>query len=179
MRPLPWAPRPFGDEAFGSWIGRLAGRYRMSTVLLNANLELGLQFDGPLCWLLPSAAGEESIARLSRLARLDKAHIPTPAPYDSDNPSNRALYCRRCVFLNPAEVESPYWHHVWLAPGAAVCEIHRLPLAALKGGLVRRSHNLPHLIKHVGRQELERRQLTRADGRKSRIGMIFEPIGAI
>jgi hypothetical protein len=43
MRPLPWAPRPFGDEAFGSWLGRLAGRYRMSVVLLNATLDLGLQ----------------------------------------------------------------------------------------------------------------------------------------
>lgn len=179
MRPLPWAPRPFGDEAFGSWIGRLAGRYRMSAVLLNTNLGLGLQFDGPLRWLLPSAAGAESIARLSRLARLDEAHIPAPAPYDSDNPAQRALYCRRCVFLNPAEVESPYWHQVWLVPGAAVCEIHRLPLATLKGRLVRRSHNLTHLLKHVGRQELESRGSTGADGPKSRIGTIFEPIGTI
>lgn len=172
MRPLPWAPRPFADEAFGSWIGRLAGRYRMSVVLLNANLELGLQFDGPLRWLLPSTAGVESIARLSRLARLDEAHIPRPAPYDPDNSSQCALYCRRCVFLNPAEVESPYWHHVWLTPGATVCEIHGLPLATLKGALVRRSQNLPHLIKGVGRQELERRELARAEGRKSRIGTI-------
>ena len=158
MRPLPWAPRPFGDEAFGSWIGRLAGRYRMSAALLNASLELGLEFDGPLRWLLPSAAGEESIARLSKLTRMDEANLPTPSPYDASNPARSALYCRHCVFLNPAEVESPYWHQVWLAPGAAVCQIHRLSLATLKGGVVRRSHNLPHLLKHVGRQELQRRK---------------------
>jgi hypothetical protein len=83
------------------------------------------------------------------------------------------------VFLNPAEVESPYWHQAWLALGAAICVTHRLPLATLKGGLVRRSHNLPDLLKRVGRQELERRELARADGRKSRIGTICEPIGTI
>ena len=179
MRPLPWAPRPFRDEAFGSWIGRLAGRYRMSVVLLNANLELGLQFDGPLRWLLPSAAGAESIARLSKLTRLGEARIPTLASYDPDDPSQCALYCPRCVFLNHAEVESPYWREAWLTPGAAVCKTHRLPLATLKGRLVRRSHNLPHLLKHVGRQERDRREFACAEGRKSRIGTIFEPIGTI
>jgi hypothetical protein len=91
----------------------------------------------------------------------------TPAPYDPDNPSQCALYCPRCVFLNPAEVESPYWHQAWLAPGAAVCETHRLPLVTLKGELVRRSHNLPHLLKRVGRQELDRRELARAEGEKA------------
>jgi hypothetical protein len=164
MRPLPWAPRPFRDEAFGSWIGRLAGRYRMSVVLLNADFDLQLRFDGPLHWLFPSTAGAESMARLSGLTRLGEVHIPPPAPYDSDKPSRSAPYCRRCVFLNPEEVESPYWHRVWLAPGAAYCEIHRLPLATLKGELVRRSHNLPHLLKRVGRQELERRELAGDEG---------------
>ncbi len=29
-RPWPYAPRPFQDEAFGSWFGRIASRYRMT-----------------------------------------------------------------------------------------------------------------------------------------------------
>lgn len=133
----------------------------MSVMLLNSNLDLGLRLDGPLCWLLPAAAGPETVARLARLTRLDEAYIPRPAPYDPDNPSRTALYCHRCVFLNPEEVESPYWHAVWLAQGAELCEIHRLPLATLKGRLVRTSNNLPQLLKRVGRQELERRVLAR------------------
>ena len=28
-QPWPVAPRPFDDEAFGSWLGRLASRYRI------------------------------------------------------------------------------------------------------------------------------------------------------
>ena len=30
IRPLPVAPRPFGAEVLGGWIGRLASRYRMT-----------------------------------------------------------------------------------------------------------------------------------------------------
>jgi hypothetical protein len=40
----------------------------------------------------------------------------------------------------------------WLAPGAALCEIHRLPLTTLKAWLVRKSNNLPKLLKRVERQ---------------------------
>ncbi len=100
-------------------------------------------------------------------------------PVRQRQPFKERLYCPRCVFLNPGEVESPYWHEGWLMSGAMVCQIHRLPLAALKGGFVRRTHNLPHLLKHIGRRELERRELNRTNGRNGRIGTICEPIGTI
>ncbi len=34
--PVPWplAPRPFDEEAFGSWLGRVAAKYRISVAAL-------------------------------------------------------------------------------------------------------------------------------------------------
>lgn len=62
-----------------------------------------------------------------------------------------------------------------VVPGVAVCEIHRLTLMTLKGGLVRRSHNLPHCSSLSGGI----RELARAEAREIRIGTIPEPIGTI
>ena len=161
MRPLPWAPRPFQGEAFGSWIGRLAGRYRVRVLQLNSDLDLGVKTEGPLFWLLPSSIRVDTIERLARLTRLDEASIPAPTPYDSDRPTRHALYCSRCVFLNHAEVESPYWQETCLTPRDSACLVHRVPLATLRSRLVRESHNMLGLLKKVGRQELERRELER------------------
>ena len=133
----------------------------MRVLQLNSDLDLGLKTEGPLSWLLPSSLRADTIERLARLTRLDEARIPAPTPYDSDHPARYALYCNRCVFLNHAEVESPYWQETWLTRGDSACEIHRLPLATLRGRLVRESHNMLGLLKKVGRQELERRELER------------------
>jgi hypothetical protein len=107
-----------------------------------------------------SSLRADTIQPLARLTDWTSAH-PAPTPYASTTAF--ALYCSRCVFLNHAEVESPYWQETWLTPGDSACEIHRLPLATLRGRLVRESHNMPGLLKKVGRQELERRELARRE----------------
>ena len=119
----------------------------MRVLQLNSDLDLGLKTEGPLSWLLPSGLRADTIERLARLTRLDEARIPAPTPYDSDQPTRYALYCRRCVFLNHAEVESPYWQETWLTARDSACEIHRLPLATLRARLVRESHNMLGLLK--------------------------------
>lgn len=55
VRPLPFAPRPFADEALGSWIGRVAGRYRMNVTQLDTDYELRLGLTSGLFWLMPAA----------------------------------------------------------------------------------------------------------------------------
>ena len=133
----------------------------MRVLQLNSDLDLGVKTEGPLFWLLPSSIRVDTIERLARLTRLDEASIPAPTPYDSDRPTRHALYCSRCVFLNHAEVESPYWQETCLTPRDSACLVHRVPLATLRSRLVRESHNMLGLLKKVGRQELERRELER------------------
>ena len=60
MRALPVAPRPFHDEALGSWIGRLAGRYRIAVEQLDRDYALGLTLTGPLAWLLPEPVSDQT-----------------------------------------------------------------------------------------------------------------------
>src|SRR6516225_11206643 len=85
LRPWPYAPRPFGDEAFGSCFGRVASRYRM-------NVEMAWEINGlgPLPaltnvgWILFSPLDEFALNKLAALARVDAAtiaSIQTPASW--------------------------------------------------------------------------------------------------
>lgn len=175
MRPLPLAPRPFLDEALGSWIGRLAARYRMAVVQLDADYELGLGLTGPLAWLLPSPMSTTTLDRLCTLTRLPAGAISALATGETPVRGQGTRYCRRCVFLNPLEIESPYWKRDWLLLEPSACAVHDLQLTDLPAREVRGSPNMLVLIKRVGRQELERRQAARSGG----IGRIREPIRTI
>ena len=64
VRPLPCAVRPFVDEVFGSWVGRLASQYRMSVHDLDSEYALGLARGRSLGWL---AAGPQSSRTLDAL----------------------------------------------------------------------------------------------------------------
>lgn len=164
--PLPLAPRPFLDEALGSWIGRLAGLYRISVHQLDATYRLRLHLTGPLTWLCPVPVSQESADRLGALT-----HLPATAAVHLVEldcavlGAHAAYYCRRCVFVNPVEVESPYWKRDWLAPRAAPCPIHDLPLTRLPAGEVRGAANMPSLIRAVSR--FERRRCSNASRRYS------------
>jgi hypothetical protein len=63
QRPLPVAPRPFVDEPLGSWLGRLAARYRLGVCDL-ANL-YGIDL-GERCrpWRLLTELSEVSLTGL-------------------------------------------------------------------------------------------------------------------
>ena len=157
VRPLPVAPRPFPDEALGSWIGRLASRYRITVHQLDSSFGLGLDLTGPLSWLLPGSISDVTRSRLGSMTRVPIVQIARLALEAIDEAPRTASYCCRCVFLNPLEVESPYWKRDWLSPSAIECVIHRLRLSALPAWRVRQCQNMSKLIPTVGKVERERR----------------------
>jgi hypothetical protein len=157
VRALPVAPRPFSDEALGSWIGRLASRYRITVRQLDSSFGLGLDLTGPLTWLLPGSLSELTRSRLCSMTRVQIAQISSLALKATDETPSTASYCCKCVFLNPLEVESPYWKRDWLSPSATECAIHRLRLSALPAWRVRLCQNMAKLIPTVGKVERERR----------------------
>ena len=114
------------------------------------------------------AAPESALSRLSHFSKLSSlTRMPAGAISSlSAGPTAKprgAPYCSRCVFLNPLEVESPYWKKKWLVPGASDCDVHGLPLVTLTASLARDTPNMLDLIKRVGRFERQRRELARSD----------------
>ncbi|WP_251031703.1 hypothetical protein [Paraburkholderia strydomiana] len=71
-RPWPIAPRPFFEEAFGSWLGRIAARYKTSVGLI---WETGTGMQMPALtkagWILFPPVSSPILSRLSRLARIN------------------------------------------------------------------------------------------------------------
>lgn len=157
MRPLPVAPRPFSDEALGSWIGRLASRYRITVRQLDSEFGLGLDLTGPLSWLLPGSLSDVARSRLASITRVPIVQISSLSLKASDETPRTASYCCKCVFLNPLEVESPYWRRDWLSPSAIDCVIHPLRLSVMPAWRVRLCQNMSKLIPTVGKLERERR----------------------
>ena len=155
--PLPVAPRPFPQEAFGGWIGRVASCYRMSVREFAQQMELDLKgLLGGAGWLLLPAQSVRTVGHLGDLARLQPAVLR-----DLDIPDAWAhrrknyLYCSRCVFLNPEDVASPYWKRQWLDPTAVLCEVHGSPLRALPSGRASRCLNLVQLLAQVAEYDRE------------------------
>jgi hypothetical protein len=171
--PLPFAPRPFADEALGRWIGRLAARYRIGVLQLDADYELRLGLTGPLAWLVPAPMSSETLERLCWLTRFP-LHATSALEVTEVNVRS-ALYCRRCVFLNPLEVESPYWKRDWLLPNVFFCSAHKERLTALPDGRVRACANMLELIRAVSRNEKRRKERGLTQG----IGTNYEPIRSI
>jgi hypothetical protein len=118
--PWPVAPRPFYEEAFGSWLGRVATRYQISVGTL---WELSVSEDMPVLgtagWMLFPAISHSALRRFATLARLDDgrlSHIQTPPGWLTDR---RCMpYCFRCLVLNDADVSAPRWKREWLDPTA-------------------------------------------------------------
>jgi hypothetical protein len=63
-------------EPIGSWVGRVAARYRMTVDELAQTYGLDIPFDRPAnTWLLVNAMGGATIEQLARLARVDAADL--------------------------------------------------------------------------------------------------------
>lgn len=153
MRPLPCAVRPFVDEAFGSWIGRLAGQYRMSVHDLDSEYTLGLPSSSSLGWLAADFRTARTLDALSDLARIDLNRLralETPGKWAD---ATRAAYCPRCIFLNPVDVTQPFWKREWLDPDAVGCGLHQRRLLTIPAATVRTAANMTRLIKAVGSRE--------------------------
>lgn len=134
----PIAPRPFPEEAMGSWIGRVAARYRVTVEQLCGDGGIALDASGDLGWLMPAPLPAEQLRRLARLGRLDPnriSAIEAPASWRGDR--IWAFYCATCVFLNAADVMAPRWKRAWLDPSAAWCDVHDMQLETIPASSVR------------------------------------------
>lgn len=135
----------------GSWIGRIAARYRMRTLEFAA--DWGVQ--APLCatnvgWLLAAPIPELVIKKWAYLARIDPEQlkrIQTPDPWLI--PRKRVAYCGRCLFLNRADVTAPRWKREWFDPDASNCAEHREPLRHLAAGKLNKCGNFGNVIRVV------------------------------
>lgn len=142
----------------GSWIGRVAARYRVSVEQLCDDGGIELDTSGNLGWLMPVQLPSEQLRRLARLARLDSGRLSAiEAPSSWRRDRIWAHYCATRVFLNPADVTAPRWKRAWLDPGAARCDVHDMQLETIPARSVRAARNFEHLLRMVSKLEERRR----------------------
>nr|WP_165106198.1 TniQ family protein [Caballeronia sp. SBC2] len=153
LRPWPFAPRPFDEEAFGSWFGRIASRYQLSVIEAWKINQLGtfptLTNTG---WILFPSVPESTLDVLATLARLDTdrlMRIQTPSDWIVDRPD--LPYCFKCLVLNPLDVTAPRWKRRWLDPGINVCEEHGTDLERIPASIARRAWNMTRLLSLVSK----------------------------
>jgi len=143
----------------GSWLGRVAARYRMSVAqLCDAH---GLELDintSRAGWLVLPLMPDSIISQLARLARLDEGRlheIQTPIGWAAVTRRTQT-YCAHCLFVNPVDVAAPRWKRVWLDPEVTCCEVHGKPLVSINSSTLRRCKNFDQTLSVVGRLELAR-----------------------
>ncbi|CAN7343533.1 TniQ family protein [Variovorax sp. LjRoot178] len=158
LPPWPVSPRPFPEEALGSWLGRVAARYRMSVQHLCDEHELRLDFETSRAgWLVLPVVADPTIRQLARLARLEEDRLQEIQTTTSEATNWRIqFYCARCLFLNPVDVAAPRWKRVWLDPEVTVCEVHGTPLVSVASSALHRCKNFDQTLKIIGRIELKR-----------------------
>src|SRR6218665_518400 len=96
-RSWPVVPRPFDDEAFGSWFGRIAARYRIRVDELASAAGVSLDHEGLWLGKLPPQGQEPQ--RQAMLCRLPARVIDAMAP-QTLVVSRRVWYCYPCLDLN-------------------------------------------------------------------------------
>ncbi|WP_416046821.1 TniQ family protein [Cupriavidus basilensis] len=155
-KPWPIAPRPCDGEAFGGWLGRIAGKYSITVEQLWSHADIG-----PIPaltywkWLLFPPVSLETLERLSQLTHVSVDRLvamQTPIGWVHDR--RRLRYCYPCLILNPSDVCSPFWRREWLDPSFSMCMQHPGRVETTwhwchyKIGnfsqLLRKAHALPH-----------------------------------
>jgi hypothetical protein len=157
-RPLPVAPRPFEAEVLGSWIGRLASRYRMSVQEFASAHQLELCIPNEGGWLMMQVLPQQSVDCLVALTRISSQqikHIAVPALQAERESLFR--YCPRCVFLNPLDVAAPIWRYEWLDPAVVACPVHAVAFNTLRPRAALACKNLDQLLKLVSRRQQQLR----------------------
>lgn len=145
-------------EPIGSWVGRVAARYRMTVHELAQTYGLDIPFDRQAnTWLLVSAMGGTTIEKLARLARVDAAVLVSIQEVQDESLLQRLAYCRQCLFLNPLDITSPCWKREWLEQSQRMCPIHGEPLAQLPITSLRPCGNFDKLLRVISRREQLRR----------------------
>lgn len=158
MDPLPVSPRPFFDEAMGSWLGRIAGLYRMPLAEINARYQLKLPLDVTrVGWLLLPSLSADTMQRLESLTRVSLSRIQelqTPEGWIREE--HRWCFCRSCLAMNKADLTAPYWQRRWLNPAFHECALHAGEMESLGTRRIGNCGNMVDLIKCVA-AKLKRR----------------------
>lgn len=139
----------------GSWLGRVAARYRMGVAQLveDYDLQIPLQASGA-GWLLLPPLSTDVLQRLAGLARMKidlLQEIQTPDSWLCECRS--VLYCRTCLFVNPEDVFSPMWKRQWFDLQYQHCTVHHKPLESLPANKVRQCSNFDYVLKMISRKE--------------------------
>jgi len=145
----------------GSWLGRVAARYRMSVVQLveDYDLQVPMKASGA-GWLLLPPLNTDVLQRLAGLARMKidlLQEIQTPDSWLCECRS--VLYCRTCLFVNPEDVFAPMWKRQWFDLQYQHCKVHHKPLESLSANKVRQCSNFDYVLKMISRKEQRRRLL--------------------
>lgn len=149
-QPWPVAHRPFEGEAFGSWFGRMASRYRLTVDELAASAGVPVtSADEQLSWLEVAAPRGGDCAALARLARLSNEVIAAlgpqrPLPNREDLP-----FCHACLFLNALDVTAPFWHAGWLYEQEFVCGQHPDKASWVRRSTLRKHRNMGQLLNYL------------------------------
>ena len=149
----PVAPRPFYEEAFGSWLGRVAARYQVSVgALWEISVSEEMPVLGSAGWILFPTISPFTLQQFATLARLDVArlsHIQTPPAWLADR---RCMpYCFRCFVLNDADVSAPRWKREWLDPTAEFCSVHHKLLETVPASVFRVSKDFDAAHRAISR----------------------------
>jgi hypothetical protein len=156
-RPWPVVPRPFGDETFGSWFGRLALRYRMDVDELADQAGVLLDF-GPDCsrWLATPVPVGNSLRRLTTLCRLPSEVLQGMSA--GADQAGRFLFCEKCFFLNPEDVTAPYWKVSWFHGPQTHCSRHEVRYDYLLSSTLTRQRNLRSIQRYISKRKRLREQ---------------------
>jgi hypothetical protein len=148
-------------EAFGSWLGRTAARFRIGVDDLIAASELEVEIgQDAQAWLAARPKTQAAVMHLSALARLPAQEIEEAVPKTQIN-TTVYVGCYHCLIMNPWEVESPYWRRCWIEEEPVCLEAAHVRISA-SVALLRRHRNMKRLVNEISLRERRRRDETAA-----------------
>ncbi|PMS25523.1 hypothetical protein C0Z16_29185 [Paraburkholderia rhynchosiae] len=157
-KPWPVAPRPFFEEAFGSWLGRVATCYQISVrTLWETSTGLDLPNLGKAGWILFPPVCASALHQLSSLARVSEGRLAAiQMPPEWMVHRRYLVYCFRCLVLNDADVSAPRWKREWLNPEAEYCTAHHSLLETVPASIFEKSANFDAALGAMSRYRTPR-----------------------
>jgi len=154
-RAWPAVPMPMPQEVFGSWLGRVAARFRIGVddLLVAGELDIDVG-QGAQRWLAAKPRHVQALVRLGQLARLRVADMESMLAFTADRPGNYRC-CYRCLVLNAVEVESPFWRIEWMEH-QFTCEHGGSETESAPPALLGQARNMRKLVHALGRRRRQR-----------------------
>ena len=152
--PLPVVPRPYYDAALGGWVGRLAAKYNISVAQLCDDYSLPISlYSTPMGWLSMPQLPDAALDKLAWLGRIDIRYLQQIQSPSDVRAEYGCFYCTKCLFLNPADVFSPYWKRQWFRSSFHHCPLHPNSIDWLPRAVARDCKNFDSILKAASRRE--------------------------